>query len=62
MIILNKVDLVDAAQLQKVRDWITSRMQRVRIIAVVQCDVPLEILLAVGSFNGSAVVEYRKDR
>lgn len=51
MVVLNKVDLVDAEQLQKVRDWIDSRLRRVRIVEAVQCDVPLEILLGVGRFD-----------
>jgi G3E family GTPase len=57
MVILNKVDLVDEVQLQKVRDWINSRMRRVRIVEAVQCDVPLEILLAVGRFDPQQLVE-----
>ena len=56
MVILNKVDLVNDAQLQKVRDWIDSRMNRVRIVEAVQCDVPLEILLAVGRFDSTQLV------
>jgi len=51
MVILNKVDLVDEAGLQKVRDWIDNRLRRVRIVEAVNCDVPLEILLAVGRFD-----------
>jgi G3E family GTPase len=56
MVILNKVDLVDEEQLQEVRDWIDSRMNRVRIVEAVQCDVPLEILLAVGRFDPMQLV------
>jgi len=51
MVILNKVDLVSAAELNNVRDWINKRMNRVRIVEAVNCDVPLEILLAVGRFD-----------
>jgi len=51
MVILNKVDLVDGAVLQRVRDWIDDRLLRVRIVEAVQCDVPLEILLGVGRFD-----------
>jgi len=51
MVILNKVDLVDEVELHKVREWIDSRMNRVRIVEAVQCDLPLEILLAVGRFD-----------
>ncbi len=61
MVVLNKVDLVDEIQLQKVRDWINSRMKRVRIIETVQCDVPLEILLAVGRFDPQQLEESNHD-
>ncbi len=57
MVLLNKIDLVDEVQLQRVRDWINSRMRRVRIVETVQCDVPLEILLAVGRFDPQQLVE-----
>lgn len=57
MVVLNKVDLVDDVQLQKVRDWINNRMKRVRIVEAVQCDIPLEILLAVGRFDPQQLVE-----
>jgi G3E family GTPase len=51
MVILNKVDLVSEKDLQKVRNWINDRLNRVRMVEAVNCDVPLEILLAVGRFN-----------
>jgi G3E family GTPase len=57
MVILNKVDLVDDEQLQQVKDWINSRMRRVRMVEAVQCDVPLEILLAVGRFDPQQLVD-----
>jgi len=57
MVILNKTDLVDDIKLQEVKDWIDSRMNRVRIVEAVQCDVPLEILLAVGRFDPQQLVE-----
>ena len=57
MVVLNKIDLVDDDQLEKVRDWITSRMRRVRIVETVQCDVPLEILLGVGRFDPQQLAE-----
>jgi len=61
MVILNKVDLVDDIQRRKVRDWIDSRMNRVRIVEAVHCDVPLEILLAVGRFDPQQLVELGGD-
>ena len=57
MVVLNKIDLVDADQKQKVRDWIDSRLNRIRIVEAVQCDVPLEILLAVGRFDPQQLAE-----
>ena len=57
MVILTKVDLVEEPELQKVRDWINERMNRVRIVEAVACDVPLEILLAVGRFDPLQLVE-----
>jgi len=51
MVILNKVDLVDEEDLSKVKEWIGSRLRRVRIVETSFCDVPLEILLAVGRFD-----------
>ena len=53
MVILNKVDLVDEAELQKVRAGIEKRLLRVRFVEAVNCNVPLEILLSVGRFDPS---------
>ena len=55
MVILNKVDLVSQEELQKVRDWIGGRLNRVRFVEAIQCDVPLEILLAVGRFDPAQI-------
>jgi len=57
MVILNKVDLVDAAELQKVRSGIEKRLLRVRFVEAVNCDVSLEILLSVGRFDPSQLEE-----
>ncbi len=57
MVILNKVDLVNAAELQKVRAGIEKRLLRVRFVEAVNCDVPLEILLSVGRFDPSQLEE-----
>jgi len=53
MIVLNKVDLVDPNQIQKVRDWLGSRFARYRLVEAVNADVPLEILLSVGRFDAA---------
>ena len=55
MVILNKVDLVEGAQLTKVHDWIDARMNRVRVVEASYCEVPLEILLGVGRFEISQI-------
>jgi len=61
MVILNKVDLVGEEDLQMVRAWIDERMKRVRVIEAVNCDVPLDILLAVGRFDPTQLAEDEHD-
>ena len=51
MVVLNKTDLVDSQRVEVIREWIDHHIQRVRIIEAVRCEVPLEILLAVGRFD-----------
>ena len=53
MIVLNKVDLVDRNQIQKVHDWLGSRFARYRVVEAINADVPLEILLSVGRFDAA---------
>lgn len=56
MVILNKVDLVTPVHVEVVREWIGHYLNRIRIIEAVQCNVPLEILLAVGRFDPQNVL------
>lgn len=51
LLILNKVDLVERAQVERVRTWLDSHFHRYRLIEARRCDVPLEILLSVGRFD-----------
>ena len=51
IVIVNKVDLVDEAQLQQVREYIRSIIPHSRIIETTQANVPLELLLNVGVFD-----------
>ena len=51
MVILNKVDLVDRTQIEKIKAWLDDRIHRYRLIEAIRCEVPLEILLAVGRFD-----------
>jgi G3E family GTPase len=45
LVVLNKVDLVDAATLAKVRDWLQEIRPGVPVFETSQCQLPLEILL-----------------
>jgi len=56
MVILNKVDLVGPAHIEVVHEWIGHYLDRIRIIEAKQCDVPLEILLAVGRFDPARAI------
>ena len=51
MLILNKVDLVDGAQLERIYSWLDERFHRVRVLETSHCDVPLEVLLSAGRFD-----------
>ncbi|MGH2965570.1 MAG: CobW family GTP-binding protein [Solirubrobacterales bacterium] len=62
MIILNKVDLVDRARVDKVHEWLASRMHRYRLVEASHCDVPLEILLGVGRFDPAHLELNLEDR
>ncbi len=51
MVILNKVDLVERDQVDKIKEWLDSRFHRYRLVETIQADVPLPVLLSVGNFN-----------
>ncbi|MGH8616356.1 MAG: CobW family GTP-binding protein [Burkholderiales bacterium] len=54
LLILNKVDLVTAGQLRKVRDWLDGHFHRYRLVEATRADVPLEILLSGGRYDATA--------
>jgi G3E family GTPase len=56
LVVLNKTDLVGPEHLEVVKEWINHHLHRIRIIDATRCDVPLEILLAVGRFDPTYVV------
>jgi len=56
LVVLNKVDLVGPQHIEVVKEWIDHHLHRIRIIEATQCDVSLEILLAVGRFDPAHVV------
>ncbi|MFC9767723.1 CobW family GTP-binding protein [Rhodococcus jostii] len=49
--ILNKVDLVDRAQIDRIRAWLDSRFHRYRLVETSHGNVPLDLLLSVGRFD-----------
>jgi G3E family GTPase len=51
LVVLNKVDLVGPQHIEVIREWIDHHIHRIRIIEATRCEVPLEILLAVGRFD-----------
>ena len=51
MVVLNKTDLVQPEHIEVIKEWIGLHIQRVRIVESTHCDVPLEVLLAVGRFD-----------
>ncbi len=59
MVILNKVDLVDPATIEKVHAWLGSRFRRYRLVEAVNADVPLDVLLSVGRFAADQLDEAR---
>ena len=51
MVILNKVDLVTAEEIERIKAWLDDRFHRYRLVEACGGDVPLEILLSVGRFD-----------
>jgi G3E family GTPase len=62
LVVLNKVDLVGPQHIEVVKEWIDHHLRRIRIIESTRCDVPLEILLAVGRFDPAHVVAQHKSQ
>ena len=56
LVVLNKTDLVGPEHIEVIHEWIGHHMNRIRIIEATRCDVPLEILLAVGRFDPANVI------
>ena len=61
MVVLNKVDLVSPDHIEVIREWIGHYLKRIRIIEADHCEVPLEILLAVGRFDPENVLKLHND-
>jgi G3E family GTPase len=56
LVVLNKTDLVGPEHIEVIHEWIGHHMNRIRIIEATRCDVPLEILLAVGRFDPANMI------
>ncbi len=61
LVVLNKVDLVSPEHIEVIKEWIGHHLNRIRIIEATRCEVPLEILLAVGRFHPANVVLQREE-
>ncbi len=60
LVVLNKVDLVGPEHIEVIKEWIDLHIHRIRIIEATHCDVPLEVLLAVGRFDPVNVISQRE--
>ncbi len=60
LVVLNKVDLVGPEHIEVIKEWIDLHIHRIRIIEATRCDVPLEVLLAVGRFDPVNVISQRE--
>jgi G3E family GTPase len=56
LLLLNKIDLVDEKQTEKIETWLLENFRRHRVIKTTQCDVPMAVLLGAGRF-GPAHIE-----
>lgn len=61
LLVLNKVDLVSREEVAKIKNWLGEHFLRYRLIEATQCEVPLEILLAVGRFDAARVASPHGD-
>ena len=51
MLILNKVDRVPPAEIERIKAWLDDRLHRYRLVEASGGNVPLEILVSVGRFD-----------
>jgi G3E family GTPase len=61
LVVLNKVDLVTPTHIEVIHEWILAHLNRIRIVEAVHCNVPLEILLAVGRFDPANMARTTED-
>ena len=51
LLVLNKTDLVPESGMSAIRQWISTRFHRCRVVECQQADVPLAILLSAGTLD-----------
>lgn len=51
IVVINKIDLVDAAQQQRVIAWIQTIVPRARILSAEYGEIPVDLLLGVGQYR-----------
>ncbi|MGK7914405.1 MAG: GTP-binding protein [Prochloraceae cyanobacterium] len=61
LVILNKTDLVGPEHVEVIKEWIALHLHRIRIVETTHCDVPLEVLLAVGRFDPTHLVSQQEN-
>ena len=62
LLLLNKIDLVNEAQLDKIGNWLNENFRLHRVIKTMQCDVPMEVLLSSGRFDPAQIdVEFARE-
>ncbi len=54
LLLLNKVDLVDAAQIERIKHWLDEHFHRYRLLQTRHCELPLDILLSVARVDAMA--------
>ena len=62
MLVLNKVDLVNRNQIEKIKAWLDEHFHRYRLIEAAHAEVPLEILLSVGRFDAAQLEQEPHDQ
>jgi G3E family GTPase len=62
LVILNKVDLVEEAEVEEIKAWIGLFVPRIRLVEAEYCEVPLDILLAVGRYDAERLAESANGR
>lgn len=56
IVVINKVDLVQPDQLERVRAYVRRIIKDARILEAVQCQVPIELLLNVGQYDDQRIL------